>query len=397
MPRYLTAFRCVGGACEDTCCQGWNVQVDRPTFERYQEVAHPDLGPLLRSRVVANAPEKTLEHDAAHIVMEADGSCPFLTPDRWCGIQQQLGAELLPTTCSAYPRVTAIVDGQVQRAAQVSCPEIARLALLAPDALDLIEVNAAPARAAAATIQAASRRPGDPLHHFDEVRARARELMRRREVSVETRLLALGLAMRKLDGPTLTRAQVGEAFGTYSRQRPTIAEQVAGIAPRRSIQVALLRELTAQRLRAGSVSPRYQSCVDRMSSGLGLEAGDEAASVAAYEDAVARFVAPYVAANPHVLGNYLVNEMLVTPFPFSSGSTVFENYVMLVARYALVKLHLVGVAAFEQRLDDALVVEVIQPFQRAVDHHRQFLDHAISLLRQNDVANMAYMAILIVS
>jgi lysine-N-methylase len=34
-------FRCIGSACEDTCCQGWNVLIDRGAFENQQLPAGP--------------------------------------------------------------------------------------------------------------------------------------------------------------------------------------------------------------------------------------------------------------------------------------------------------------------------------------------------------------------
>ena len=43
-PSYYGAFRCVGSVCEDTCCTGWRVPVDKETFEKYQSCAHATLG-----------------------------------------------------------------------------------------------------------------------------------------------------------------------------------------------------------------------------------------------------------------------------------------------------------------------------------------------------------------
>jgi lysine-N-methylase len=71
--------------------------------------------------------------------------------------------------------------------------------------------------------------------------------------------------------------------------------------------------------------------------------------------------------------------------------------VLLVVRYALIKLHLVGLAASAGQLTDADVVEAIHIFQRAVDHDPNFLPHVLDLLRDNDVTSMAFMAVLIVS
>ena len=135
-----------------------------------------------------------------------------------------------------------------------------------------------------------------------------------------------------------------------------------------------------------------------MVQALGLHLSDEdTEAIAAYESALATYYQPYVEEHPHILENYLVNQVLASYFPFEGNRSFFDEYVMLVVRYALVKLHLVGVAAYERRLDDSLVVEVIQSFQRAVDHDERFLQHALDLLRLRNITSMAHMAILIVS
>ena len=31
-PRYFEEFKCIGGKCEDSCCIGWNIDIDKITF-----------------------------------------------------------------------------------------------------------------------------------------------------------------------------------------------------------------------------------------------------------------------------------------------------------------------------------------------------------------------------
>ena len=38
VPEYYKQFQCIGGACEDTCCAGWNITVDKPTYQKYKKV-----------------------------------------------------------------------------------------------------------------------------------------------------------------------------------------------------------------------------------------------------------------------------------------------------------------------------------------------------------------------
>ena len=37
-PSYLDEFKCIGGECEDNCCVGWDVDIDKITFKQYSEI-----------------------------------------------------------------------------------------------------------------------------------------------------------------------------------------------------------------------------------------------------------------------------------------------------------------------------------------------------------------------
>ena len=37
-PHYYKDFRCIAGACTDTCCAGWDVDVDKNSYKYYKTV-----------------------------------------------------------------------------------------------------------------------------------------------------------------------------------------------------------------------------------------------------------------------------------------------------------------------------------------------------------------------
>lgn len=38
VPEYIEDFSCIGSACEDTCCAGWNITVEKKTYQAYRKV-----------------------------------------------------------------------------------------------------------------------------------------------------------------------------------------------------------------------------------------------------------------------------------------------------------------------------------------------------------------------
>ena len=69
-PRCFDRFRCTGADCEDTCCAGWGIFVDRATYERYQNPpAHQIAGKDLSSLVEIN-PARSSSRDYARFRLE---------------------------------------------------------------------------------------------------------------------------------------------------------------------------------------------------------------------------------------------------------------------------------------------------------------------------------------
>ena len=50
-PTSYRSFQCIGAACEDTCCEGWGVFVDKTTFQKYQTCLDSELGAKLKELV----------------------------------------------------------------------------------------------------------------------------------------------------------------------------------------------------------------------------------------------------------------------------------------------------------------------------------------------------------
>ena len=138
-PSSYHAFRCIGADCEDTCCVGWIVNVDKPTYEAYQRCDDPELGPPLNELVTIS---QTGSSDDNYARINLSGpACPFLS-EGWCAIQKKLGEAYLSDHVLSYPRVMNVVDDVLQRSLDLSCPEAARMVLLDPNPMEFDEEEA---------------------------------------------------------------------------------------------------------------------------------------------------------------------------------------------------------------------------------------------------------------
>ena len=54
IPAYYNKFSCIGSACEDTCCAGWKVSVDKVSFNKYRKITSGPLASLLKRTLLVN-------------------------------------------------------------------------------------------------------------------------------------------------------------------------------------------------------------------------------------------------------------------------------------------------------------------------------------------------------
>lgn len=133
MPEYYRDFKCIASACPDSCCQGWTVDIDDETAERY--LAMPgDLGDKLRRHLMHEEWGWTLS-------LEDSGRCPMWQPDGLCRIHGELGEDALSHVCKAFPRLRHDYGSFQELGLELSCPEAARL-IFACDTSALREENA---------------------------------------------------------------------------------------------------------------------------------------------------------------------------------------------------------------------------------------------------------------
>ncbi len=119
--RLLSRFACLQDRCEDTCCAGLTIPVERAAASRLVSLG---LGAGL-----VEGP------DGARLLKDARGACAFLAGGK-CQVHAAHGAGALPEACATFPRVIQRRGAETFVTASLACPEIARLALLAPDGLE---------------------------------------------------------------------------------------------------------------------------------------------------------------------------------------------------------------------------------------------------------------------
>ncbi len=118
-PEYYEKFRCIGGKCPDTCCAGWEVDVDADSAAYYRGI-RGEFGERLRKHMKSDG-------DGCYFPLTEDRRCPFLNSGNLCDIYTALGEESLCQVCTEYPRYFMNIGNYEQIDMSLSCMELARI------------------------------------------------------------------------------------------------------------------------------------------------------------------------------------------------------------------------------------------------------------------------------
>ena len=120
-PDYYKIFKCIANLCPDSCCQGWDIVVDKKSESFYNSVSG-SFGDKLREVTVT-------DEDGDRIFAREGKNCPFWNKDELCDIYINLGEEHLCETCGKFPRITMDYTSFTEYTLSLACPEAARLIL----------------------------------------------------------------------------------------------------------------------------------------------------------------------------------------------------------------------------------------------------------------------------
>ena len=122
VPTYFDKFKCIADKCPDTCCIGWEVDIDPETTRKYLSLSGT-LGDKIKKHL-------TLDESGCDIFSLCEGyRCPFLNSCNLCEIQLGAGEEALSKTCTLFPRFFDDFSKIREMGLGFGCPEAARIML----------------------------------------------------------------------------------------------------------------------------------------------------------------------------------------------------------------------------------------------------------------------------
>lgn len=395
-PQYAKKFRCIGNECEDNCCHGWEVSVDKATYQEYQAI--PALRLLLEEHFVLC--NNRGEGHYAVVKQTASSICPMLSVDRLCRIHKEYGPDYLPAICATYPRISRRIDGLQEQPLSLSCPEAARLVLLDPELMPRNSSGAGQQKYSRLQALAGQSNPAeeDPQRYFWDIREFSLLLVQDRAYPLWQRLFLLSMFCRRLEA-IISERQAGGVPKLLREYAEIVAQgnlrsAMDGIPVRTTAQVKMVMEVALRYLCHPELRfSRIRESLVAFLHGTGYFAAAQKPNAVPSQDVAEisletytrsfvesydRYYRPFMERHPFLLENYLINHIFRTRFPFSDrpcGGTVGpqKEFLLMCIEFAVIKGLLIGIAGhYREGFGTEQVVKLIYSISRSIEHSQTF-------------------------
>ena len=130
-PAFFDKFKCIANKCTDSCCVGWEINIDDETIDVYKNM-QTTFGEKIRENIIKN-------DDATHsFKLCEDERCPFLNKNNLCDIILNCGEDSICYICQEHPRFYNDFFSVTEYGLGLCCEEVCRLLIENDNVLDFI-------------------------------------------------------------------------------------------------------------------------------------------------------------------------------------------------------------------------------------------------------------------
>lgn len=357
-PEFVNKFSCIAEHCEDHCCHGWDIHIDKATYGFM--VKKSDL--KVKSLQVIERTKGQASY--AKIKLDESGVCPFRESSGLCEVHKAHGHKRLSTTCQTYPRLSKVRGNQQESSLTLSCPEAARQVLLNPSAMNFH-------REAVADTSFVAVKQTRPLW-YEQVRQLFVDVLLLDAVPLEERLFILGMTLKQLDShkDDIDSFNSTLAFCCEKITNGEFSALFANLSSSLNLHAAFLIKVFNVQLALGIVG-KHEKVLTRMHllheqlvDALAPAGDDEAKQKEILLQGFNGNYQDYIHANSHVWLNYFIYGMYQHDFPTDNMYEVFSE---LVTDFFILRGALVAIAS-QRPLQDNDLILAVQTYHRSRSH-----------------------------
>lgn len=368
MPKYMADFKCINTKCNDTCCAGWDINIDEKTYEKYLN-STGRFRKLLNGKFTENINEDD-GFNRGFMILKDENRCPFLNLNMLCDIHGEFGEENLCITCKSYPRVYNIVDEVYEKSGLPSCEEVCTKALLNKEKMEFIDeeeiIYEDEVEIRRIIDSEAFEGTNSLIQYFWDIRVMSINIMQDRNFSIEERLNILKhfyniIEEEKMKDNLDTIEKLLEDFNNELVEYYEIKGE--NFKEKDDFYYSIVEEGICKNIR----SYKLKECVEEYKNGI---LNKENIDAYIYEktncfDEMKKY--------SYVFENYLVNQIFKDLIPFNNGGGLIKSIKILINSYRVIKAFVLGIALNSlERIDEYKIMRVIQALSKDFEHNKVF-------------------------
>lgn len=118
-PYFFDSFKCKASECTDSCCIGWEIDIDSDSIAKYNAV-DGEFGERLKANILTDG-------ECSYFKLAKDERCPFLNSDNLCDIYINIGEESLCDICREHPRFYNEFAGRCEAGIGLCCERVCEI------------------------------------------------------------------------------------------------------------------------------------------------------------------------------------------------------------------------------------------------------------------------------
>jgi lysine-N-methylase len=418
-PGYFKGFQCLGGECPDTCCQQWDIKLDREHYDKLSDLMNTDTNQkkLFEQFIKIKEQPVTGDHDFAYIKMNEQGQCPMLETSGLCSLHREYGVEPLGNICAFFPRVISRCEQDIEMSGAMSCPEVVRLCLQ----------ETAPVKLSHFNLSDLPRQKNYPIHrelphigidyyaqHFKRIRLTLQNILNETSFGIDTRLYALATFANRISEiyhkgcinpqpmldviidktiPNIVR--LDEFVQNYESHEPVAL-----------IVIHSILQIKQQRFQTENISHIAELVYQRYVDELTPENDNDDVDASALQDEFYKHARLFEQAFPGKLDQYLSRyiENCIFREWFYTMPDVFTYIQMLLIRTAILRFLIIShpeiISTVRRQIDQSntenehalfeKVTYVVYNFARSIDQNTAFLQVIFNAVSEQDMMNYDY-------
>lgn len=388
MPTIYDKFQCKGGACRNTCCQQWEINITRGEYNKLRHRIKDEKMQSLFHRV----PRKEAVDDRYALVeLDEEGYCPYLTDSKMCGLQLEHGYPILPNICKLYPRIYKQINPELHAfSLDTGCERT--LELLWEEAENGLRFTS-DMRDNLGLLSRDSVAPefAGFSDYISDIQNLCIWLLQNRDYSLSDRMLILGLAMRELQ--EIEDAQAAERIPEWfvkwqaHTKGSVLAETLSQLEGNRQWFLMNNSKLLLGLRAVPSMKKFYPSLAEHID--LVRQPESFSCNADKYHALDTQFAQQFPNID-HFFENYMVLTLFRLIFPFNQAS-VWQSYLYLCSFYSLMRF--VAVAAAPHSIEE--LIDALSILSRTCLNMNYFSNFTAEQLDSSDSSSLAHMAILL--